>query len=69
MNISESSSHLVKGSLIALACAMSLGLSACEKEGPLERAGEEIDEGVDTIKNGEESTANKVDDAVDELKE
>jgi hypothetical protein len=70
MNTFESTSGLLKGSLIALACAMSLGLSACEKEGPLERAGEEIDEGVDTIKNGgEESTTNKVDDAVDELKE
>jgi hypothetical protein len=61
---------IVKGSLIALACAFSLGLSACEKQGPLEHAGEEVDEAVNTIKNGgEESTATKVDDAIDELKE
>jgi hypothetical protein len=35
-----------------------------------ERAGEEVDEAVDTIKNGgEESTANKVDDALDEARD
>jgi hypothetical protein len=36
----------------------------------VERAGEEVDEAVDTIKNGgEESTANKVDDALDEARD
>ncbi len=54
----------------ALAATSALGLAACEKKGPLEQAGEEVDEAVDTIKNGgEESTANKVDDAVDEARE
>lgn len=53
----------------ALLCAMSLGLAACEKKGPLEQAGEEVDEAVDTVKNGEESTANKVDDTLDEARE
>lgn len=65
----ESKGRLFKGALIALACATSLGLAACEKEGPLERAGEEVDEAFDTMRDGEESTANKVDDAIDELKE
>ena len=52
------------------AATAALGLAACEKKGPLEQAGEEVDEAVDTIKNGgEESTANKVDDAVDEARE
>lgn len=61
---------LLKASLIALACALSVGLAACEKKGPLEQAGEEIDEAVDTIKNGgEESTATKVDDAIDEARD
>ena len=56
--------------LAALAATASLGLTACEKQGPLEKAGEEVDEAVDTIKNGgEESTASKVDDAVDEARE
>lgn len=54
----------------ALAATAAIGLAACEKEGPIERAGEEVDEAVDTIKNGgEESTANKVDDALDEARE
>jgi len=54
----------------ALAATAALGLAACEKQGPIERAGEEVDEAVDTIKNGgEESTANKLDDAVDEARE
>jgi predicted small lipoprotein YifL len=68
MNTIETKSGLLKGSLIAIACALSLGLAACEKKGPLEQAGEEVDEAVDTVKNGEESTADKVDDAVDELR-
>ena len=55
--------------IAALLCAMSLGLAACEKKGPVEQAGEEVDEAVDTIKSGEESTATKVDDAVDEARE
>lgn len=54
----------------ALAATAAIGLAACEKEGPIERAGEEVDEAVDTIKNGgEESTANKVDDTLDEARE
>ncbi|HEV8330192.1 MAG TPA: hypothetical protein VGQ22_02115 [Steroidobacteraceae bacterium] len=54
----------------AMAATAALGLAACEKQGPLEKAGEEVDEAVDTIKNGgEESTANKVDDAVDEARD
>jgi predicted small lipoprotein YifL len=66
----DSKSGLLKGSVAALVCALSLGLAACEKKGPLEQAGEEVDEAVDTIKNGgEESTSNKVDDAVDEARD
>jgi predicted small lipoprotein YifL len=48
---------------------MSLGLAACEKKGPMEQAGEEVDEAVDTLKHGEESTSSKVDDAFDEARE
>ena len=54
----------------AMAATAALGVAACEKQGPVERAGEEVDEAVDTIKNGgEESTANKVDDALDEARD
>lgn len=52
-----------------LAAALSLGLAACERKGPVEQAGEEVDEAIDTVKRGEESTENKVDDAVDEARE
>lgn len=57
-----------------LAAAMSIFLGmtlvACEQKGPVEQAGEEVDEAVDTLKNGgQESTANKLDDAADELRE
>lgn len=53
---------------------IALGLTAllvvgCEKKGPVEQIGEEVDEAVDTMKRGEESTATKLDDAVDELRE
>ncbi|MEQ1800597.1 MAG: hypothetical protein ABL989_01660 [Gammaproteobacteria bacterium] len=51
---------------IALAAVLAVG---CEKKGPVEQAGEEVDEAIDTMKRGEESTATKLDDAVDELKE
>ena len=54
----------------ALAATAAFGMAACEKQGPVERAGEEVDEAVDTIKNGgEESTATKVDDAIDEARD
>ena len=53
-----------------LAVTLAIGTTACEKQGPVERAGEEVDEAVDTIKHGgEESTANKVDDALDEARD
>jgi predicted small lipoprotein YifL len=53
-----------------LTVVVGLGMAACEKKGPIEQAGEEVDEAVDTIKNGgKESTTNKVDDAVDEARE
>ena len=41
-------------------------LLACERQGTLERAGEEIDEAVEDVKAGGETTGNKIDDAIDE---
>jgi len=55
---------------VALAATAAVGVTACEKQGPVERAGEEVDEAVDTVKNGgHDSTANKVDDALDEARD
>jgi len=42
---------------------------ACEKEGPLERVGEEVDEAFEDARNGGETLANKVDDAIDDVRE
>ena len=54
----------------ALLCAALLSVAGCEKKGPLEQAGEEVDEAVDTIKRGgEESTATKIDDTLDEARD
>jgi hypothetical protein len=55
--------------LSALICSLALGVGACEKKGPVEQLGEEVDEAVDTARHGEESPATKLDDAVDEMRE
>lgn len=56
--------------LATFACIMAIGLSGCEKKGPIEQAGEEVDEAIDTVKHGgKESTANKIDDAADSVRE
>lgn len=55
---------------VLLATTLGAGLAGCEKKGPVEQAGEEVDEAIDTMKRGgEESTRNKVDDAMDEARE
>jgi hypothetical protein len=56
--------------IAGVACAMSLGLSACEKKGSFEKAGEEVDEAVHTLKNGgKQTTADKLDDAADSVRD
>ena len=53
--------------VVIAAAVIGLGVASCEKKGPLEKAGEEIDEAVDTVKNGgEEPVAAKIDDAIDD---
>lgn len=60
----------MKRNLLALiTCASALALAACEKKGPLEQAGEEIDEAIETVKQGEEPASAKVDDVMDEARE
>jgi hypothetical protein len=41
--------------------------SACERDGPIERVAEEVDEAVEDIRAGGETTGNKIDDAIDEV--
>jgi hypothetical protein len=38
--------------ICAIVCAIGLSVTACEKKGPLEKAGQKIDHVGDTIKNG-----------------
>jgi len=47
---------------------MAFLLLACEKQGALERAGEEVDEAIEDFKAGGETTGNKIDDAIDEAR-
>jgi predicted small lipoprotein YifL len=59
--------------VIATAFCVSLlafGMTACKQKGPVERAGEEVDEAIDTAKHGgKESAVNKADDAVDDVRD
>jgi type II secretory pathway predicted ATPase ExeA len=56
--------------LAALIASISLGMAACEKQGPAERVGEKVDHAVDTVKNGgEEPVGDKVEDAAHDLKD
>jgi hypothetical protein len=58
-----------RAGVLMLAALMGLGMAACEKQGPLEKVGEEVDEAVDTVKNdGKEPVSAKIDDAVDEAR-
>lgn len=55
--------------LAALVGSLTLGMAACQKKGPVEQVGEEVDEAVSTMKNdGKETPATKVDDAIDEAR-
>lgn len=51
------------------ASVLVLGLWACERQGPLERFGEEVDEAVEDVRNGGETTGNRLDDAVDDVRD
>jgi hypothetical protein len=48
---------------------IALPLLACENDGPIERAAEELDEAVEDVRAGGETTGNRIDDAIDEAKE
>jgi hypothetical protein len=53
--------------VVIAAAVVGLAVASCEKKGPLEKAGEEVDEAVDTIKNdGKEPVSAQVDDAIDD---
>jgi hypothetical protein len=49
--------------------ALSFGIAGCEKEGPLEEAGEAIDERVEDAREGLEDAAEEVEEAAEEAEE
>ncbi len=53
-----------------LICVLAVGMTACEKKGPMEKAGEKIDHTADTIKNGgSEPTSDKLQDEADKARD
>lgn len=52
-----------------LASLFVLGISACEREGPAERAGEQIDETAGEVREGVENAAEEVEGAVDDAQQ
>ena len=53
-----------------LICAVALGVGACAKKGPMEKAGEKIDHAADTIKNGgSEPLSDKIQDEADKARD
>ncbi|HEY2809494.1 MAG TPA: hypothetical protein VGI91_11950 [Steroidobacteraceae bacterium] len=59
----------MKRIILTVLCAAVLLVAACEKKGPMERAGEKLDEAGRTLKNGGEKTpADKVNDAATDVK-
>jgi hypothetical protein len=56
--------------LAALVATLTLGIAACDKQGPAERAGEKVDHAVDTIKNGgQEPASDKLEDAAHDVQD
>jgi hypothetical protein len=62
---------MIRGKMLTMVlCALVLGTAACEKKGPVEKAGEKVDHVIDTVKNGgEEPTADKLQDQVDKVRD
>jgi hypothetical protein len=53
-----------------LICLSALAMTACERKGPAERAGEKLDHAADTIKNGgEEPARDKLQDEADKARD
>ena len=49
--------------LAALVAALTLGLAGCEKEGPMERAGEKLDDAAEKVEEAAEDAADEIKDA------
>jgi len=56
----------MQNKLIMVIAVAFLALAACEKQGPMEKAGEKIDDAVENVKD---KTEDVVDDAADKVEE
>ena len=54
---------------LTISMPLSMGLVACDNDGPLEQFGEEVDEASEDIRVEGETTANEIDDAIDEIED
>lgn len=44
-------------------------ITGCEDQGPFERAGEEVDEAIEDVRNGGETAGNRADDVIDDVRD
>ncbi|HTE43490.1 MAG TPA: hypothetical protein VK629_21905 [Steroidobacteraceae bacterium] len=66
LNDKNASKFKARAIVVGAIFAAMFAMSGCKEKGPLEKAGENIDEVGRTIKNGgEKTTADKVDDKLD----
>ena len=61
----------VAATVVAGICAsmLMLGLAACEKKGPAEKAGEQLDHAAESVKETGDKAANEVEKAADKVEE
>ena len=52
--------------LLILIAAMSLGIAACDRDGPAEEMGEDIDEGIDEFGDDMEEAGDEIEDEFDD---
>ncbi len=54
---------------LVIGAMLGAGLVACEKEGPAERAGKQIDAAAKDLKEGADKAADKIQDTADDLQD
>lgn len=54
---------------LAALFVLPLAVWACDRPGPAERFGEEVDEAVEDVRNGDETLGNRLDDAADDVRD
>lgn len=62
-------SRVRKSIYVLLLAALSLSFVGCEQKGPAERAGENIDEAVEELRDSGKDLGNKIEDACEDIKE